>query len=54
MAHFDPANYASTVAALVGAPRLMALDAGAPDPSALELHGDYLATVGSEKAAAPT
>ena len=34
MAHFDRANYASTVAALVGEPRLMALDAGAPNRAA--------------------
>lgn len=34
MTRFDPADYAPGVAALIGAPKLMALDAGAPDQSA--------------------
>jgi hypothetical protein len=36
MARFDPANYASTIAALVAEPRLMALDAGAPNRTAFD------------------
>ena len=36
MAHFDPAAYASSVAALVGEPRLMALDAGEPNRPVFE------------------
>ena len=36
MAQFDPAAYASSVAALVGAPRLMALDEGEPNQSVFE------------------
>ena len=36
MARFDPANYAATVAALIGEQRLMALDAGAPNRPAFD------------------
>jgi hypothetical protein len=36
MAQFDPAAYAASVAALVGAPRLMALDEGEPNQSVFE------------------
>ena len=37
MARFDPARYASPVAALLGEPRRLALDAGAPNQAALDL-----------------
>ena len=36
MARFDPARYASPVAALLGEPRRLALDAGAPNEAALD------------------